>query len=117
MKKIGVLVLGILALTATQACRQKQPEPIPGPKAGMSMVPHFHPASIAWFQGSLEEAFAPAPRERGPSTPVLRVDARPGASAIGRGNVAPIDLRQPAGREPAPTPSISQTCPTRREHG
>jgi hypothetical protein len=63
MKTVGVLFLGLVALTASQGCRQKDPEPIPGPKARSAAV-HFHPAGIAWFQGSFEEAFAPVPRDR-----------------------------------------------------
>jgi len=54
---IKVLVLGTLALTATQACKRNDPEPVPGPKAGVAAA--FRPSRIAWFQGSLEEAFAP----------------------------------------------------------
>jgi len=56
MRTFWVLTLGLVALTAAVGCKQKQPEPIPGPKAGMAV--HVSAAGIAWFQGSLDEAFA-----------------------------------------------------------
>jgi hypothetical protein len=57
MRTLWVLTLGLVALTAVQGCKQKSPEPIPGPKAAMAMTP-FHTPGIAWFQGSFDEAFA-----------------------------------------------------------
>jgi hypothetical protein len=58
MRTIWVLTLGLVALSAAQGCKQKDPEPIPGPKAGMATVPFVHTPGIAWFQGSFDEAFA-----------------------------------------------------------
>ena len=58
MRRIWVLTLGLVALTAVQGCRQKNPEPIPGPKAGTVTVPYVRTPGIAWFQGSFDEAFA-----------------------------------------------------------
>jgi hypothetical protein len=59
MNKLWVLTLGLVALTVVQGCKRKEPEPIPGPKAGLGMVAFAHPPpGIAWFQGSLDEAFA-----------------------------------------------------------
>jgi len=77
MRRRWVLVLGIAALAAAQGCKRKDPEPIPGPKAGLGTPlvhipsiygplvraplghgPLVHPPGIAWFQGSLDEAFA-----------------------------------------------------------
>jgi hypothetical protein len=57
MRTLWVLTLGALvSLAALQGCKQKS-EPIPGPKALASPV---GPPGIAWFQGSLDEAFARA---------------------------------------------------------
>jgi hypothetical protein len=58
MKTVWVLTLGLVSLAAVQGCKQKEPEPIPGPKAGMGMAPLTHTPGIAWFQGSFDEAFA-----------------------------------------------------------
>ena len=58
MRTIWVVTLGLVALTAVQGCKQKEPEPIPGPKAGAVTVPFVHTPGIAWFQGSFDEAFA-----------------------------------------------------------
>ncbi len=75
MKAGWVLTLGLVSLTAVQGCKQKEPEPIPGPKAGATTVPFVHTPGIAWFQGSFDEAFArTAPNnhcrgERSPAAP------------------------------------------------
>jgi hypothetical protein len=55
MRTLWVSALTLAALTAVAGCKQKEPEPIPGPKAGVSRerVP-----GIAWFQGSLDEGFS-----------------------------------------------------------
>ena len=58
MRTLGVLVLGLVALTAAEGCKRNAPEPIPGPKAAPAVVGHLGSAGIAWFQGSLDEAFA-----------------------------------------------------------
>lgn len=65
MKLMWALALGVASLVAIQGCKRK--EPIPGPKvvglatvvvrAGMSGA-DVHTPGIAWFQGSLDEAFA-----------------------------------------------------------
>lgn len=113
MRPIGVLFWGLLALTVVQGCRHKAPEPIPGPKAGTPMAAHFRPAGIAWFQGSLEEAFAPAASDGA------------GLPDYGRADV-PANVRADArAQAPRPTPvrnqrpgsSVVQVCPTRRLHG
>jgi hypothetical protein len=57
MNRLWVLTLGLVALTAVQGCKRKEPQPIPGPKAGSMVFMHATPG-IAWFQGSLDEAFA-----------------------------------------------------------
>jgi hypothetical protein len=66
MRAYWAASLGLVALLATEGCKQKEPEPIPGPKAPGAMVlrpdgaeiVHPQAAGIAWFQGSLDEAFA-----------------------------------------------------------
>jgi len=64
MKLRWALALGLASLVAIQGCKRK--EPIPGPKAGVAtVVVYAHMAAayartpgIAYFQGSLDEAFA-----------------------------------------------------------
>ena len=66
MKMLWVLPLGLAALAAIQGCKRKEPEPIPGPKAGLAAAvvyartasTYMRAPEIAWFQGSLDEAFA-----------------------------------------------------------
>ena len=58
MRKLWILTLGLVALTAAEGCKRNAPEPIPGPKAVPAAVGHARAAGIAWFQGSLDEAFA-----------------------------------------------------------
>jgi hypothetical protein len=60
MRTLWVFTLGLVALAATQGCKRKEPEPIPGPKA-VSMAIARAPG-IAWFQGGLDEAFTRTPR-------------------------------------------------------
>jgi len=57
MRRLWVLTLGLAALAATQGCKRKEPEPIPGPKAVAVAVGHVRAPGIAWFQGGLDEAF------------------------------------------------------------
>lgn len=73
MKMLWVLPLGLAALVAVQGCKRKEPEPIPGPKAGLAMAVVYaartasteaRAPGIAWFQGSLDEAFARAAMPR-----------------------------------------------------
>ena len=52
----GTALVVLVALTAAQGCKQK--EPIPGPKAGVAVAPLTHTPGIAWFQGSFDEAFS-----------------------------------------------------------
>jgi hypothetical protein len=120
MKTTEVLGLALVVMTAVIGCRQKQPEPIPAPKAGLALAAarHFRPAAIAWFQGNLEEAFAPVHGAN------LRADARLGvrndgdSDADGRMDPA-TPGNQPAAHaaedQPHP-PGITQTCPNAREH-
>ena len=58
MRAYWMAGLGLVALLATEGCKQKSPEPIPGPKAASVGMMHPRAAGIAWFQGSLDEAFA-----------------------------------------------------------
>jgi len=58
MRTIWVLALGLVVLTAVEGCKRNAPEPIPGPKAATAVVGHPGSSGIAWFQGSLDEAFA-----------------------------------------------------------
>jgi hypothetical protein len=112
MRTIGVLFLGLLALAAAQGCKHKRPEPIPGPKAGTPVARQFRPAGIAWFQGSLEEAFAPTTYEqvemsayrRAEEPADVRTEARP-------------EARQPTARIQPAASTVGQSCPTRRVHG
>jgi len=74
MRRIGLLALGLTVLIATGSCKRKNPEPIPGPKAGAAIGAHFRVAGIAYFQGGLEEAFA---RARDAHRPAVGRQARP----------------------------------------
>ena len=60
MRTLWVLTLGLVALAATQGCKQN--DPIPGPKAVSVAVARAHAPGIAWFQGGLDEAFTRTPR-------------------------------------------------------
>jgi hypothetical protein len=66
MRRIGLLALGLAAFMATGSCKRKDPEPIPGPKAGAAVSAHFRASGIAYFQGGLEEGFARARDEQDP---------------------------------------------------
>ena len=90
MRALWVGSLGLVALLTTAGCKQKDPEPIPGPKAPGMGVTATQAAGIAWFQGSLDEAFArthghatcAAERSRmTPLSPDLSRAARPRVSA------------------------------------
>ncbi len=79
MRAYWVACLGMVALLTTEGCKQKEPEPIPGPKApgaAAAVGPAVRAAGIAWFQGSLDEAFArpsmhaTCSEMRAPMTPV-----------------------------------------------
>jgi hypothetical protein len=104
MRKLWMLTLGLAALAAAEGCKRNAPEPIPGPKAVPAVVGHTSAAGIAWFQGSLDEAFA-----------------RPGAHvtcAEVRAPMAPLgaDLSRPPIRNrlntPPPAACRSGTCPS-----
>ncbi len=59
MRAYWVASLGLVALLATEGCKRNEPEPIPAPKAfAAEVAAHARAAGIAWFQGSLDEAFA-----------------------------------------------------------
>jgi hypothetical protein len=98
MKAFWVASLGMVALLTTAGCKQKTPEPIPGPKAASIGVGPVRAAGIAWFQGSLDEAFA---RPRVPAT-----------CAAEHIPMAPLTPDLPRARNRAPTPAPS-TAPRR----
>ena len=103
MRKLWVVTLGLAALTAADGCKRNVPEPIPGPKAAPAVLSPARAAGIAWFQGSLDEAFA-----------------RPNAHvtcAAERASMAPLgaDLARPLRNRLNPSPPAacpSGTCPT-----
>src|SRR5258708_24069558 len=84
MRKLWILIVGLVALTAADGCKRNAPEPIPGPKAVPAVVGHARAPGIAWFQGSLDEAFA-------------RPNARVTCAAAERTSIAPLgaDLSRP----------------------
>jgi hypothetical protein len=67
MRTLWVVILIVVAVTAVPGCKRKMPEPIPGPKAGSTVGGHPHAPGIAWFQGSIDEAFARTSLRKGPS--------------------------------------------------
>ena len=96
-----MLTLGLVALTTVEGCKRQEPEPIPGPKAVPAAVEHARAAGIAWFQGSLDEAFA---------RPTIHATC-----AAERAPMAPLapDLSRMRNRlnVPSPTACRSGTCP------
>lgn len=101
MRAFWVLTLGLVALTAAEGCKRNEPEPIPGPKAvATAAVGRTRAAGIAWFQGSLDEAFA---------RPSVHVTC-----ATGRAPMAPLapDLSRTRNRlnSPSPTACRGGTC-------
>jgi hypothetical protein len=101
MRTLWVLTLGLVALAATQGCKRKEPEPIPGPKAASMAVGHARAPGIAWFQGGLDEAF----------TRTVTI------CATERRSVAPVapDLSRMRNRvnSPPPAPACrTEPCPT-----
>jgi len=58
MRTLWAVTLALATVATAAGCKQKEPEPIPGPKAAASMTSYTRASSIAWFQGSLDEAFA-----------------------------------------------------------
>ncbi len=104
MRKLWILTLGLVALTAAEGCKRNAPEPIPGPKAVPAVVGHARAAGIAWFQGSLDEAFA-------------RPSARVTCAAAERASIAPLgaDLSRPLRNRlntPPPAACRSAPCPS-----
>lgn len=96
MRAFWVGSLGLVALLTASGCKQKEPEPIPAPKAmGVAVAEAPEAAGIAWFQGSLDEAFS----RRG-----MRATC-----AATRAPMAPLtpDLSRPRARAPSPAPSPS----------
>ena len=109
MRTIWVLALGLVALTTAGGCKRNAPEPIPGPKAATAVVGHPGSSGIAWFQGSLDEAFA-------------RPDAHVTCASV-RAPMAPMapmaaplapDLSRTRNRLNPPSPAAcgSGTCPS-----
>jgi hypothetical protein len=98
MRLLWVLTLGLVISTAIPGCKRRPPEPIPGPKAvapAMAGHTHMHAAGIAWFQGSVDEAFARAPVE--------------GTCYLRRAPMAPLAPDLPP---PPRTPHSSLAAPT-----
>ena len=96
MRAYWVACLGLAALLTTEGCKQKNPEPIPGPKApGAEMGRAVRAAGIAWFQGSLDEAFA-------------RPSVHTTCSEM-RAPMAPLtpDLSRSRARTPSPPPAAT----------
>jgi hypothetical protein len=59
MRALWILALGLATLAAVQGCKRRDPKPLPGPQSAMALAAdNIHAPGIAWFQGSLDEAFA-----------------------------------------------------------
>ena len=104
MKTLWVLTLGLVALTAAQGC--KRTEPIPGPKAGLAAMTyvHMHTPGIAYFQGSLDEAFARSDHRRNCREQALTA---PRTSELARSRKHP-NLPPPL---PSPAACTNEPCP------
>jgi hypothetical protein len=65
MKPIWIAVAVLTATLALAGCKNRKEEPVPGPKSEWSATGRHEPrdhhgaSGIAWFQGTLEEAFSP----------------------------------------------------------
>ena len=106
MRTLWVVTLALVALTAEQGCKRKEPQPIPGPKAGLTVAVRVHTPGIAWFQGSLDEAFA---RPQDPKMCAQERDSlAPRASEVPRARNRPSPLPPAACR--------SQSCPPNYPH-
>jgi len=97
MRAFWVAGLGLVALLSTAGCKQK--EPIPAPKAPSVGMGPSRAAGIAWFQGSLDEAFA-----------------RPSAHATCAAERAPMapltpDLSRARSRAPSLPACLRRNCP------
>lgn len=66
MRTLWIATVLLVAMTTAQGCKQRQPQPIPGPKASHAVAAHIRTPGIAWFQGSLDEGFARAEIHRAP---------------------------------------------------
>jgi hypothetical protein len=100
MRTLWVVTLGLVALAATQGCKRRGPEPIPGPKAVSVAVGHARAPGIAWFQGGLDEAFTRTPR-------ICSTEPRavaPPAPDLAR-------MRNRANSPPAPAACRAEPCP------
>ena len=78
MRALWVVILGVAAMTAVPGCKRREPEPIPGPKSGPAMAGHARTPGIAWFQGSIDEAFARTRMRKNGSGATCPVRKRPG---------------------------------------
>jgi len=95
MRSYWLASLGLVALLATEGCKQK-PEPIPGPKAGATESLHPKAAGIAWFQEGLDEAFARSAAHA--TCSAVRAPMAPLVPDLSRARV-----RAPSSRAPAVT--------------
>ena len=95
MRAFWAAGLGLVALLSTEGCKQKDPAPIPAPKAPGAQMGPERAAGIAWFQGSLDEAFA-------------RPSAHTTCSEM-RAPMAPLspDLSRSRARTPSPAPAAT----------
>lgn len=71
MRTLWVVILVVVATAAVPGCKRKLPEPIPDPKAASTVAvhAHAHAPGIAWFQGSIDEAFARPSLRKGATRP------------------------------------------------
>lgn len=67
MRTLWVVAAVCAMSLATEGCKHNKREPVPGPQVGTAAfrwAEHAGPGGIAWFQGSVEEAFARADLSR-----------------------------------------------------
>jgi hypothetical protein len=104
MRLLWVLTLGLVISTAIPGCMRRPPEPIPGPKATSAMAGHHvHAAGIAFFQGTLDEAFARTPVAG--TCDAVRTPMAPLAPEL------PPRPRNRPNVPPAPSACRSDSCP------
>jgi hypothetical protein len=85
MRSLLIMAAAAAAAISLSSCRDKKPEPVPGPQSALTQRTtadtaardnsasadrprHHHAVSeISWFQGTLEEAFSPRHSKEGRS--------------------------------------------------
>ncbi len=80
VKTVYVLAAVMAVTVAAEGCKRRETKPAPQ-VAGTTLPEYSPPAGIAWFQGSLEEAFSRTTAQETLQPLTAAVDRRPGAGS------------------------------------